>query len=110
MTLVLDANGAVREVGQAGLPIGLLEEADWVEQHLTLAAGDRLLLYSDGWVECPDQDGMPWSEAGLCDALMRNAQKRGQDLLAGLAQELEAHLGSDEFLDDISAALLHFRP
>lgn len=110
LPLVLDANGAVREVGQAGLPIGLLEEADWVEQHLTLAAGDRLLLYSDGWVECPDQDGMPWSEAGLCDALMRNAQKRGQDLLAGLAQELEAHLGSDEFLDDISAALLHFRP
>lgn len=110
LPLILDAHGAVREVGQAGLPIGLLEDADWVEQHLTLAAGDRLFLYSDGWVECPNHDGVPWSEAGLCDALMRNAQMRGQAMLDCLAQDLEVHLGSDEFLDDISAAVLHFHP
>ena len=96
----------MQEIGTGGLPIGLLEDADWVEQKFTLTGGDRLFLYSDGWVECPNPQGQLWQEAGLAAALAR----RDHDLFSALTCDLEAYAGGDEFVDDISAAMLAYRP
>ena len=42
------ADGSVRAVGQPGSAVGLLERGQWTDEHLTLAAGNILVLYTDG--------------------------------------------------------------
>lgn len=48
---------AVSEVeGDGGIPLGVVSEWEWPTTELVLAAGDRLLLYTDGLVEEPGAD------------------------------------------------------
>ena len=48
---------AVSEVdGDGGIPLGVLPEWEWPSTEVELAAGDRLLLYTDGLVEEPGAD------------------------------------------------------
>ena len=110
LPFVLRNGGTVQEIGTGGLPSGLLEDADWVEQKFTLTGGDRLFLYSDGWIECPNPQGQLWQEAGLAVALARHQARRDHDLFSALTCDLEAYAGGDEFVDDISAAMLAYRP
>ena len=43
------ADGSVRAVGQPGSAVGLLDRGgQWSDEHLTLAAGNILVLYTDG--------------------------------------------------------------
>ena len=49
------AEGSVREVGQPGSAVGLLDRGgQWSDEHLTLAAGNILVLYTDGLTDVRD--------------------------------------------------------
>jgi serine phosphatase RsbU (regulator of sigma subunit) len=46
--LLRTADRAVRAVGRPGSAVGLLERGQWVEDHLSLATGNVLVLFTDG--------------------------------------------------------------
>jgi serine phosphatase RsbU (regulator of sigma subunit) len=46
--LLRTADRAVRPVGRPGSAVGLLERGQWLEDHLSLATGNVLVLYTDG--------------------------------------------------------------
>ena len=49
------ADGSVRAVGQPGSAVGLLDrDVQWSDDHLTLAAGNILVLYTDGLTDVRD--------------------------------------------------------
>ncbi|WP_375687853.1 PP2C family protein-serine/threonine phosphatase [Pseudooceanicola sp. LIPI14-2-Ac024] len=101
------ADGRIERVGQGGLPIGLIADAGYEEVVVQLAPGDRLLIMSDGMIECPSADGMV-GEDGLERMLDGLRGLRGQGLLETLIWQLgEVNPGRD-FPDDISAILLEF--
>ena len=41
----------------ANLPLGVMNDVSYDQEQLTLSAGDRLLLYTDGVIEMPDASG-----------------------------------------------------
>jgi hypothetical protein len=46
------ADGSVRAIGQPGSAVGLLDRGgQWRDEHLTLAAGNALVLYTDGFTD-----------------------------------------------------------
>jgi sigma-B regulation protein RsbU (phosphoserine phosphatase) len=102
------ADGSVVLVGEGGMPIGLLPDATYESFQITLAPGDRLLLYSDGVTECPDRKANLLDEDGLIQILHRSQDHREADLLSNLVWELEIFSGSKDFPDDISALLLEY--
>ncbi|HGG64816.1 MAG TPA: response regulator, partial [Rhodobacteraceae bacterium] len=102
------ANGAVEYCGTGGLPVGLIPGADFEDFQMTLNAGDRLLLMSDGITECPDETGKMLEEDGVTDLLNRNANVRGNRFLETLMWDLTQYAGDQDFPDDISAVLLEF--
>ncbi len=104
------ADGCIEMIGQGGLPVGLIEEARYDQVTITMRPGDRLLICSDGVGECADPDGALLADEGLVRILRELRQTRGMACLESLIWKLAEFAGTDEFSDDISAALLEFKP
>lgn len=64
-SLAMRAGGAVEELGAAGLPFGMMEDADYEEMEARFDEGDTLLLFSDGAVEIHDAEGRMLGTDGL---------------------------------------------
>ncbi|MFD1344023.1 PP2C family protein-serine/threonine phosphatase [Litorisediminicola beolgyonensis] len=107
--LLIRADGTLEFLGSGGLPIGLVDHVTHDSLKLTLAPGDRLLIYSDGLTETETRDGSLLGEDGLT-ALVREALPLcGSEFLGALFNGALATMKRRDLpADDISAALLEF--
>lgn len=107
--LLIRADGGLEFLGSGGLPLGLVDTVAHDSLRLTLAPGDRLLIYSDGLTETETRDGGLLGEDGLI-ALVRAAQPlSGSDFLGALLRGALATMNRRDLpADDISAALVEF--
>lgn len=96
-------------IGDGGFPVGLIPDADYPETTLTLAAGDRLAIPSDGITESPGGSG-DLGQDGLCRLLARLPRQTGAPLNDALLHALSAHAGTRDFPDDVSAIILDWHP
>jgi len=55
--LLRAADGTVRRLDSGGLPLGLFARGEYAARRLSLAAGETLLLYTDGFSEATDPAG-----------------------------------------------------
>jgi sigma-B regulation protein RsbU (phosphoserine phosphatase) len=104
--VLLRPSGQVQRLGRGGLPIGLVPSASYDRLELPFRPGDRLILVSDGFTECPLPGGGEFGEEGLHASLVRSADLSGADLLEALVWDLHQQTGGDSFPDDLSAVVL----
>jgi len=90
-----------------GFPIGLAEES-YGEQHVHLAAGDRLCLYSDGLPDAMNPAGERFGDARLMDAIDRARPKPLREGIANLMAEITRWHGGETPQDDISILVVEF--
>ncbi len=107
--VVQRANGNLEALGKGGLPVGLITGATFEEFDLQLSRGDRLLIQSDGFTECPDPDGVQLDDEGLMELLRELSDVQGNALLETLVWKLSDHAGGNDFPDDVSAILFEYR-
>ncbi|MRU15567.1 fused response regulator/phosphatase [Roseovarius sp. A21] len=104
------ANGRVEMIGTGGLPVGLIDGAEYEDFEVTMAPGDRLMIHSDGVVECADPAGALLDDPGLAQILAELRQTRGMACLESLVWKLVDFAHTDDLTDDVSAILLEFKP
>ena len=100
--------GQVEYFGQAGMPIGLLDEADYSQWRLQLSPGERLIFYSDGFTECTGHSGEMLEETGFARLIDRNADLEAHDFFEALVWDLDIYCGGRDFPDDLSCAMIEF--
>lgn len=88
--------GRVEELRQESLPLGRFRQAEYRNQDLCLASGDRVLLYTDGVTEAPNRAGDPFGEERLRDLLAASGEP---DAILGRLAEWSGR-GAGEPLDD----------
>ena len=95
-------------LGDGGMPVGLLKDADYSSVGCSLKAGDRLFLYSDGMLECENNEGEFYGS----DRLIKRIQEWRDlpidelgDLFDG---EITQWNGSANFDDDVSMVILEY--
>jgi sigma-B regulation protein RsbU (phosphoserine phosphatase) len=69
--LLLVRNGSVREIEENGLMLGLFGFASYSTAVHKLAAGDRIVMYTDGIVEASNAAGDFFGEEALCNLLTK---------------------------------------
>lgn len=106
--LLLHKDGRIEELGQGGLPIGLIEDARFAEVSFNLAAGDRLFLVSDGVTECPSPDGEELGASGLIQILHRNKALSSADLFEALMWDLNSFAMGLDLPDDVSGLIFDY--
>jgi phosphoserine phosphatase RsbU/P len=104
--LIVRKNGGLEFIGCGGMPIGLIADAEFDSCEAQLEAGDRFLIYSDGFTEAEDAQGVMLDEDGFGKLISAHSKSSGPELLDDLIWEIQAYSGGDEVGDDLSAVLV----
>ncbi|MCS7466920.1 SpoIIE family protein phosphatase [Stieleria sp. ICT_E10.1] len=99
--VVIPANDAPRIVQVEGYPIGLVDQPEYADRHLSLAPGDRVMLYSDGVLDCQNTDGEHFGEDRLIAAVNERRESLNEDVQS-LNNQLVSWCGGRTPDDDIS--------
>jgi serine phosphatase RsbU (regulator of sigma subunit)/CHASE1-domain containing sensor protein/anti-sigma regulatory factor (Ser/Thr protein kinase) len=100
-------DGDAQEFRARGMPLGLMPGMPYEEREAVLAAGDDLLLYSDGLVEAHDPEGDMFGFPRLRKLILAKRAGSGEELVDFLLTELTRFTGTDsEQEDDITLVTL----
>jgi sigma-B regulation protein RsbU (phosphoserine phosphatase) len=102
------ADGTVEQVGTGGFPVGLLPDPHFSEFEVSLNAGDRLMILSDGVTECANPEGEMLGEDGLARVLWDLKDCQGPAFIEAFMWTLSEFAGHQDFQDDISSIVLDY--
>ncbi len=103
--LLRRASGAIEELGEGALPLGMREPLELPVGSATLERGDLLLLYTDGLVEAaPSEVGEAFGFERLKAALAAGGPA---DLVhETILRAFDRHIGEEPLRDDLSVLVL----
>lgn len=93
--------------GPHNKPLGWYDETGLEEGHSVLEPGDRLVLFTDGFIEARSTDGELFGEDRLADALTRLAPLDGANLCEQLVGEVE-RFAAGKLDDDLTMLVVDF--
>ncbi len=88
------------------MALGVTTDTEFASMSLTLRAGDRLVLYTDGVTEAEDAGEREYGEARLQGWLEANRDEPGRRLIDGVIAEVLHHCGSARPRDDMTLMCL----
>ena len=99
-------DGAIQELIQGGLPLGLIPDAEHERGEVAFAPGDVLLLYSDGISHATDPRGNQFGEDRLRAILQNCCALPPGEIIDCLLRAVETFRGSAEQSDDMTAVVV----
>ena len=111
--LVRRATGVMERLavnGTGGPALGMFEQARYVPDRATLAAGDTLVVYSDGITEAENTSGRPFDEGGLELVLTGMGDLDPESLGRAILIAVESHAGEARLADDLTALVVQRAP
>jgi sigma-B regulation protein RsbU (phosphoserine phosphatase) len=100
------ADGRVRRLGGGGLPVGALAGARYSTTGFEIENGERLVLHSDGVVDCVNEAGDPFGQQRFDTALATGAARGLADCLRSVGLALDHWRGTAALDDDVSILML----
>lgn len=107
--ILLSENGNITFVGQNGFPVGMIQEMDYEEVTIPFNPGDSLFIYSDGVIECRNNENILFSINRLTQLITENYKVNNDEFYVTLLKVLSDWKTEDEFEDDISIFTAHWR-
>ncbi len=106
MPPLLLKSGTVEELARGSIALGIVADADFVEQQVELRAGEMLVVYSDGVTDAMNRAGEFFGDerlrATLAGAGVATAEGAGQRVLTAA----DAFTGDARIFDDLSLVVL----
>jgi sigma-B regulation protein RsbU (phosphoserine phosphatase) len=100
------ASGAIERLERGGLPLGLMRNARYECGQAVLAAGDLLLIFTDGLVEAEDHREEEYGEHRMLASLNSYCAKTAPEVLQFLMASADQFVGSAPQHDDITCLVL----
>ncbi|MEP7027788.1 MAG: SpoIIE family protein phosphatase [Candidatus Eisenbacteria bacterium] len=105
---LLTAGGEIRKLDRGGLMVGAFPGLSYDEDEVTLAPGDRLILYSDGVTEAEDSTTEQFEEKRLEDCLRAAGPKCADDLVSHVIDGVNAFANGYQQADDITVLVVGY--
>jgi sigma-B regulation protein RsbU (phosphoserine phosphatase) len=103
--VLVRSGGAVELLEEGGVPLGLFEDARYVEGFASIAPGDVLALFTDGITEAMDEADQLYGRDRLIASLRRWQSASATDICRECMREVEA-FGRGQVADDQSLVIL----
>jgi sigma-B regulation protein RsbU (phosphoserine phosphatase) len=105
---LVSPDGRLRKLHTSGMPVGMLEEAQFQVVQMQLESGDKIVIYSDGLTEAENAAGEFFDTERLRTCLRDNASLGAPDLHKVLLSTLDAFVEGGVIRDDITALVLEY--
>jgi len=104
--LVVRSDGSTGWLRASGAPLGLLPVGDYVTAEVALAAGDTVVLYTDGITEATNPEDEEFGEQRLEAVCVANRTLPPTELAAAVERELEAFAEGVPYADDRTVVIV----
>jgi sigma-B regulation protein RsbU (phosphoserine phosphatase) len=95
-------NGTIERLGEGSFPVGLLPSATFEQANVTLAPGDVLVCFSDGFSEAENSAGEMWGESALEAAVVKNRGLDTGQMVSQLFATVDEFTAGGEQSDDMT--------
>ena len=92
-----------------GVAMGVMPGLAYAEGKITLAAGDTMILYTDGISEAMDRDGHEFTEARLMGSLTEAHRESVEIVMTSLMDAVHRFVGDAPQSDDITCLILRYK-
>jgi sigma-B regulation protein RsbU (phosphoserine phosphatase) len=103
--ILVRADGSVERLVPGGPVMGVLHDASYEQGRVSIGAGDRLVLFTDGITEARDRDDTEFGETRLIALAVENRACSAPALQARLAEAVASFTGGT-FQDDATLIVL----
>ncbi len=100
---------ATERLESTGLPLGLFCNGQYTVRTLSLNAGDRLVLYSDGITEAQDPEGKEYGDQRLTRFLRDHEQESAEQMADGILRDVAHFRQNRSPSDDMTLLIVHRR-
>lgn len=100
--ILAPAGGHPERLDIHGLPIGMVDEAEYEESAIELQPGDRLYLHSDGLTEEVNAEDEMFGDERLLSAIADGQSLSLNETVESLVRKVIAWRGEDHLKDDVS--------
>lgn len=101
--LILRRGEFIRLSNEGGMPLAIMEEAEYEDVEILLEPGDRIFLYSDGFAEQLDPSrSEQFGEDRLRAMLISMRDRSGAEIMSAAIEALAEWAGTRRFADDVS--------
>jgi serine phosphatase RsbU (regulator of sigma subunit) len=107
--LILRAGGELLELAANAMPVGIIEDATFETAELQLAAGDKVVIYSDGVTEAQNVDGQFFGRKRLLEAISGHAIHSCAGIHTAIQESVAAFAEGASQSDDITVVVLEFQ-
>lgn len=87
--IIKKSDGAVKEIGRSGFPIGFIAKPQFDSVELRLQAGDKLLMFTDGIVEAKNRENQFFSKERIISRVESIKEKSAGYIKHKLFEELQ---------------------
>ena len=88
------------------MALGVLEDATWEQRTIHLAAGDLLVLYTDGVIDADNGQGGFFGEERLLETILNCTKCSAQEIQDALVAEVHSFVGDAPQFDDITLMVI----
>ncbi|MGQ9631683.1 MAG: PP2C family protein-serine/threonine phosphatase [bacterium] len=103
---ILSTGGDMRCIEEHDLVLGAFPGERYQQYTVPFGEGDRLILYTDGFIEAKDPSGNAYGRARLMDTLRGREGEDVDTVLSAVRDSITAHLNGYEGEDDITAVIV----
>ena len=109
--LLVHADGSSEEIAHTwGVALGVMPDLEYKENHVTLAPGDTVVLYTDGVSEAMNSDGEEFGIERLRDLFTDNPPRDARHANEAVLQGVAEFTGDHPQSDDVTCLVLRRTP
>jgi serine phosphatase RsbU (regulator of sigma subunit) len=102
-----DGSGLKRKsIQAAGNPLGLDAESTYSDRSQQLGTGDKIILYTDGLIECTDSSGDAWDKGKMQRLLKTEIVNNAEDICGSIVTSAFEHFAGFPLKDDITLVVM----
>jgi sigma-B regulation protein RsbU (phosphoserine phosphatase) len=105
LPMLVRADGSIARLGEGGPVLGVLADAEYAQAQVSLIAGDRVVLFTDGLTEARNDADEEFGEERLLEAIVHHRACSAPALQARLADAVATFTGG-QLQDDATLIVL----
>lgn len=108
--LLVAPDASLTALDSTSIPIGILEDSEYMVSETRLAPGSKILIYSDGVSEALNQAGEYFAERRVRACLRQHAHRSSAEIHAALAEAVADFSAGTVQSDDMTILVVDYQP